>query len=79
MTAEDLVADFVQISRQCAEPASPAGAFWAHYDALIAELDRRGERIAAALALHQRQDDWCTDCGFEWPCRTVRALTEGTT
>lgn len=58
MTARpDPVADFVEISRQCAEPSSPAGAFWARYDEMLAELHRRGERITAALALAAQLDE----------------------
>lgn len=51
---------------------------------LLAEFDRREDRIVAALALHPREIageravcGWCRDGSeepWEWPCPTVRAL-----
>ena len=43
-----------------------------------AELDERGDRIAAAEALHQPasvfDDPWCLADGRAWPCPTTLAL-----
>ena len=43
-----------------------------------AEMEAENQWMKATLAriadLHREDDGWCAEDGFDWPCRTVRAV-----
>jgi len=43
---------------------------------LVATVDALTARLDAVKKLHSSSDiEWCMECGFAWPCQTIRAAT----
>lgn len=56
------------------EVPTPDAEFIAH---ARTDLDDLRGAVEDVLALHTWGEQWncCRECGFEWPCRTLRAIT----